>query len=193
MKTKAKCKKIIYILLMVAAVIMIGMLTACSSSNRNESETHAISNHSNKRNTEDATDENGVPINPDDLKYVNYVNATFVGEDPWGGIIKIKVTKIKNQELSCTYKDVIDNYTINVDLCDIELEDDVAIFGASGVTAEDDTVRFNYVGTLELKDDTIILHYQSGDLFIGSAHSGSYYYNIGALSEEEKIITLHKE
>ena len=184
-----RCKICILILLLLCSAVMVCGLTACSNIHATEPSTQAIPDHSNNRNADTDIIE-ADEIETTEEQFQKYIGKEFIGDDPWGGTITIKVKKIKNNDLNCIYKDVIDDYTIYVDLCDIELENGIATFGITGVTLEDDTVRFNYVGTLELIDDAIILHYMSGDLFIGSAQSGSYYYHIGALDEESKIVTL---
>ncbi len=127
--------------------------------------------------------------------YDEYVGNQYSGKDPWGNEVAVTVKTIENDKMTYTFTDVLGegdaSLTVYGELSG-ELKDNKVSFTLNGATIEDEKVTFDYAGTITLKDGNVIVNYEKGSLNSASAEGGSSSYNVLALEDANKTVTLTK-
>ena len=107
-----------------------------------------------------------------DSEYEEYVGNLFVGQDPWGGTLAVEVKSISEGKASWTFIDASEGSTLYQDVTDTKIADGRAEFTLAGRDLENDDT-FEYSGTLELKDGTVVMTFLSGAVATHSSEGGS--------------------
>ena len=123
--------------------------------------------------------------------YDEYIGYQFAGKDPWGTELAITVREIKDNKITYTMTDLAGDLTLYQELSG-ELKDDAVAFNFKGTATEDEKMTFDYSGTITLKDGKINVKYENGQLTSNSTEGGSSSYNVGALEDNLKTVTLEK-
>ena len=121
--------------------------------------------------------------------YDGYVGNQYYAEDPWGGDVYVTVRSVTEDTIDWAYTDVLGDITIYAE-DSTTLEDGLTNFTIEGETENNYT--YTYTGTFVLKDGYIVIKYLDGAVTSGSENGGGSSYQVAALADSEKIITLDK-
>jgi len=135
-KRKAIVKKKKNIVTIILAAALCLLITACSS----EIEKLAVS----------------------DQEYADYAGAWFRGKDPWGGDLSVMIKSIVDGKMEWTFTDSFDQSTLYQEMKETVVQDHAASFDVQGNDAENRNTTFQYQGTMELKDGTVVMTFESG-------------------------------
>lgn len=127
--------------------------------------------------------------------YKDYIGYAFDGIDPWGNTLSINLKELKDDELTWTYNVIIGEEKYSITLSDEftnELKDNVIKFKVKGTALDNDNYTYDYSGTITLKDKKLIVKYDKGQLNEKSDEGGSASYQVEALNDSKKTVTLKK-
>ncbi|MBR3246123.1 MAG: hypothetical protein IKF90_26045 [Parasporobacterium sp.] len=130
----------------------------------------------------------------DSSKYADYIGYQFAGTDPWGGEIAITIRTIKDDTMELTYTDMPSkDMTVYAECSGIPVySDGTTPLGVTGSVDDKENVIFNYIGSLEFKDGTLVLTYESGSITTESEQGDSDSYQVEALADDDKTVILTK-
>ena len=125
--------------------------------------------------------------------YKEYIGYQFSGKDPWGNELAVTIRTLEDDKLTWTYTDVIGKGENAITLYNeivSEFKDSASLFIVKG--NDENNNSFDYSGTLTLKDGSVVIKFEKGQLTTNSTEGGSGSYQVGALDEDAKTITLTK-
>ena len=128
--------------------------------------------------------------------YSDYVGVKYTGEDPWGNSLSITLQSIDGSDVSFEYEDVIgegDYMSTFKAESSGELEDGVVAFHITATAAENEAVQCDYTGSLELKDGSLFVTYDDGQVNEESPEGGSASYQAQGLEGDDKTVELTAE
>ena len=126
-----------------------------------------------------------------DPEYSEYVGSWFHGEDPWGGNLSVTIKSIVDGKMEWTFTDSYDNSTLYQEMKDTVVKDDAAAFDVQGNDAENKNTTFNYQGTMELKDGTVVMKFENGEVMEGGSSSTRNVNELGSSGLSDQV-TLAK-
>jgi hypothetical protein len=97
-----------------------------------------------------------------DQEYADYAGAWFRGKDPWGGDLSVMIKSIVDGKMEWTFTDSFDQSTLYQEMKETVVQDHAASFDVQGNDAENRNTTFQYQGTMELKDGTVVMTFESG-------------------------------
>ncbi len=127
--------------------------------------------------------------------YDEYIGYQFVGSDPWGCPLGVTLRTLEDGKLEWTYSDVIGEGegAITVDAVSVdEFSDGEFSFHITGEVIENESMTFDYTGTVKLADGKVVITYEDGQIMEENPNGGSSSYHVGALEDEAKTVTLEK-
>ena len=125
--------------------------------------------------------------------YKDYIGYQFSGKDPWGGELAVTIRTLENDKMTWTYTDVLGSGESSVTVyseLETEFKNGKSSFTVNGNAEEN--YAFNYTGTISLEDGNVIITLIDGALEEKSDEGGSASYQVKALEEANRTITLTK-
>ena len=126
--------------------------------------------------------------------YKDYIGYQFSGKGPWGNELAVTIRTLEDDKLTWTYTDVFgegeEAITVYSELSST-FKDESCEFMISGST-DKEGVTSSYNGTLTLKDGKVVIKYTDGALTTKSKEGDSSAYQVGALEDADKTVTLTK-
>lgn len=125
--------------------------------------------------------------------YDEYMGYQYTGKDPWENKLAITISKLEGDKLTWIFTDVIGEGEKSITLYNelkTKFKDGKTSFNIKGDAENNNS--FDYSGTLEFKDGKVLVKYEKGQLTTNSSEGGSSSYNVGALDNSKKNITLTK-
>ncbi len=107
-----------------------------------------------------------------DTEYADYVGYQFAGPDPWDGSLAITVRSIINGKMEWTFTDLFEESTLYAEVTDTVVSDGVATFDVTGTSIEDENMKFQYQGTIEFKDGSLLVTFESGFILVENPLGG---------------------
>ena len=126
--------------------------------------------------------------------YKDYIGYQFSGKDPWENELAVTIRTLENDKLTWTFTDVMgegENAATVYSELNSTFEDGKCEFIISGSTDQEGVVS-SYEGTLTLKDGKVLITFDKGQLTTKSTEGDSSAYQVGALEEANKTVTLTK-
>ena len=126
--------------------------------------------------------------------YKDYIGYQFSGKDPWGNELAVTIRTLEDDKLTWTYTDILgeDDEAVTVySEVSSTFKDGSCEFMISGSTDKEGVVS-DYSGTLTLKDGKVTIKFIDGALTTKSSTGDSSAYQVGALEDANKTITLTK-
>ena len=127
--------------------------------------------------------------------YDDYIGYQFAGKNPWGGELAITLRTLEDSKLTYTFTmDLGSGESSTLVYAEPEgiLKDDSLSFIIMGKDNDHENYEYDYSGTLTLKDGKVVVELEKGQVTVKSTEGGSTAYNVGALEDEQKTITLEK-
>ena len=123
----------------------------------------------------------------------SYMGHSYSGKDPWGNDITINLMKLEDSKVTWTI-DIAIGTGIKFSVQQTnEIKDNIIEFDAKGIAKDDPTNTFEYKGTISLELERLVIRYESGQISESSANGGSSSYQVGALEENKKTVTLVRD
>ena len=119
----------------------------------------------------------------------SYAGGTYAGKSPWGEEMQITVKKCDAGNLEIAYEEQADSGRRIVTTWSGPMKDDTsAEFTLSGKQGED--LEYDYKMRLEVKEGAVLVTFLDGQKTELSPEGGSGFHAAGALSDDQKTVTL---
>ncbi len=125
--------------------------------------------------------------------YSDYMGKEYTGEDPWGNPLSINLKSMEGSEVTFDYTLVIGedlDMILFLTESEGELKDGVIPFHITATAEENESMHFDYSGSLTLKDGNIFVTYDEGQVNEESPEGGSASYQAQGLEGEDKTVEL---
>lgn len=128
------------------------------------------------------------------VNYDDYRGFQFAGKNPWNDELAITIRTIENDKVTWTYTDVFgddDDAIMAYQEVTSEIKDGKISFNLKGDT-DTTNITYEYSGTITFEDGKLVVKYEKGQLTSNASEGGSGSFQVGALEENNKTVTLTK-
>lgn len=127
------------------------------------------------------------------MDYSDYVGKEYTGEDPWGNLLSVTLKSMEDNQVTFDYVlSLGDALDMNLFVTEStgELKDGVIPFHITATAEENESLHFDYTGSMTLKDGSLFVIYDDGQVNEESSEGGSAGYQAQALEGDDKTVEL---
>ena len=122
--------------------------------------------------------------------FADYTGGKFVGSDPWEGELTVTIESIDDNRMDWTLTEAVEDVTLCLSINDTELTDGVGDFHIMGISQDNESIAYDYTGTVALSEGAVIITFTDGQTTQLNANGGSGFHMVGALEEDQRAVPL---